>query len=93
MSSVELRVANVELRVRNVFSHNIFSQNIAHLEHTVSYVYNLMSYFLSVNHSKTEFLVMSQPTVHLPDDVILSPVDSVRSLGVICDSNRTFSDH
>jgi exonuclease III len=80
-----------------------FSHNIAHLEQTVSNVYNWMSSnFLSLNPSKTEFLViglpkqlekLNLPTIHLPNDVILSPVHSARNLGVIFDSNLTFSDH
>ena len=80
-----------------------FSHNIAHLEQTVSNVYHWMSSnFLSLNPSKTEFLVLglpkplnklNHPTIHLPNDVILSPVDSARNLGVIFDSSLTFSNH
>ena len=85
------------------FSAADFSHNIAHLEQTVSNVYNWMSSnFLSLKPSKTEFLVLglpkqleklNQPTIHLPYDVILSPADSARNLGVIFDSNLNFSDH
>ena len=85
------------------FSAGDFSHNIAHLEQTVSNVYNWMSSnFLSLNPSKTEFLViglpkqlekLNHPTIHLPNNVILSPVHSARNLGVIFDSNLTFSDH
>ena len=62
----------------------------------------MSSNFLSLNPSKTEFLViglpkqlerLNHPTIHLPKDVILSPVDSARNLGVIFDSNLSFSDH
>jgi hypothetical protein len=62
----------------------------------------MSSNFLSLNPSKTEFLViglpkqlekLNHPTIHLPNDVILSPVDSARNLGVIFDSNLTFSNH
>ena len=85
------------------FSAGDFSHNIAHLEQTVSNVYNWMSSnFLSLNPSQTEFLViglpkqlgkLNHPTIHLPNNVILSPVHSARNLGVIFDSNLTFSDH
>ena len=64
------------------------------------HVYDWMSSnFLSLNPSKTEFLdiglpkqleQLNHPTIHLPNDVILSPVDSARNLGVIFDSNLTF---
>ena len=37
--------------------------------------------------------MMAHPTIHLPDEVTLSPVDLTRNLGVIFDSNQTFSDH
>ena len=58
--------------------------------------------FLSLNPSKTEFLLiglpqqlkkLSTPTIHLPDGVTLSPVDSARNLGVIFDKNLSFSHH
>ena len=86
------------------FSAGDFSHNIAHLEQTVSNVYNWMSSnFLSLNPSKTEFLVIGlpkqleklnhPPNINLPNNVILSPVHSARNLGVIFDSNLTFSDH
>ena len=63
------------------FSAIDFSHNIAHLEQTVSNVYKWMSSsnFLSLNPSKTEFLVLglpkqldklNHPTNHLPNDVI-----------------------
>ena len=63
---------------------------------------SLSSNFLPVNPSKTEFLIiglpkqlgkLNHPTIHLPIDVSLSHVDSARNLGVIFDSNITFSDH
>jgi hypothetical protein len=62
----------------------------------------MSSSFLSLNPSKTEFLIiglpdqlekLNHPTIRLPNDVILSPVNSGRNLGVIFDSNVTFSDH
>ena len=37
--------------------------------------------------------MIAHPTIHLPNDVILSPVGSARNLGVIFYSNLTFSDH
>ena len=62
----------------------------------------MSSNFLSLNPSKTEFLIiglpkqleqLNHPIIHLPDDVISSPVDSARNLGAIFYSNLTFSDH
>jgi hypothetical protein len=57
---------------------------------------------LSLNPLNTEFIVvslpkqlerLSHPAIHLPYDVILSPIGSARILGVIFDSNLTYSDH
>ena len=62
----------------------------------------MSSNFLSLNPSKTEFLLiglpqqlskLSNPIIHLPNNVTLSPVHSARNLGVIFDSNLTFSQH
>jgi len=55
--------------------------------------------FLSLNPSKTEFLIwvyysnskLSNPTVHLPNNGILSYVNSARNLGVIFDKNLSFA--
>jgi len=72
-----------------------FSHNITYLENTKTNVSNWMSSnFLSLNPSKTEFLIFGLPqqisklnntTIHRPNNVILSPVDSTRNLGVIFD--------
>jgi len=52
----------------------------------------MSSNFRSLNPSKTEFLIFglpqqlserNNPTIHLPNNVILSPVDSARNLGVL----------
>ena len=61
------------------FSAADFAYNISHLEHTISNVYNWMSSnFLSLNPSKTEFLLvglpqqlpkLSNPIIHLPNNV------------------------
>ena len=62
----------------------------------------MSSNFLSLNPSNAEFLIsglskqlekLNHPNIQLPNDVILSPVDSARNLGVIFDSNLTFSNH
>jgi len=61
----------------------------------------MSSNFLSLNPSKTEFLILSlpqqlsklnNPTIHLPNNVILLPVDSARNLGVIYDK-KSFAQH
>ena len=85
------------------FSAADFAHNISHLEQTIPNVYDWMSSnFLSLNPSKTEFLLiglpqqlskLSNPIIHLPNNVTLSPVNSARNLGVIFDSNLTFSQH
>ena len=62
----------------------------------------MSSNFLSLNPSKTEFLLvglaqqlseLSNPIIHLHNNVTLSPVYSARNLGVIFDINLTFSQH
>jgi len=85
------------------FSALDFSHNIIRLENTITNVSNWMSsYFLSLNPSKTEFLIFSlpqqlsklnNPTVHLPNTVILTPVDSARNFGIIFDTNWSFAQH
>jgi len=79
------------------FSALDFSHNIIHLENTLTNIANWMSSnSLSLNPSKIEFLIfglpqqlskLNNPTIHLPNNVILSPVDSARYLGVIFDKN------
>ena len=60
----------------------------------------MSSNFLSLNPSKTEFLLiglpqqlskLSNPIIHLPNNVTLSLVHSARNLGIIVDTNLTFS--
>jgi len=85
------------------FSALDFSHNITHLENTITNVSNWMSSnFLSLNPSKAEFFIFglpqqisifNNPTIHLPNNVILSHVDSVRNLGVIFDRNLSFAQH
>jgi len=57
---------------------------------------------MSLNPSKTEFLIfglpqqlseLNDPTIHLPNNAILSPVDSARNPGVIVDKNLSFAQH
>jgi len=85
------------------FSALDFSHNITHLENTITNVSNWMSSnLLSLNPFKTEFLIfgllqqlfkLNNPTIHLPNNVILSPVDSARNLGVIFDKNLSLAQH
>jgi len=80
-----------------------FSHNITYLDNTIINVSNWMSSnFLSLNPSKTEFLVFGLPqqlsklnnsTIHLPKNVILSSVDSARNLDVIFNKNLSFAQH
>jgi len=83
------------------FSALDFSHNITQLENTITNVsYWMSSNFLSLHTYKTEFLVFgllqqlskrNNPTIHLPNIVILSPVDSAQNLGVIFDKNLSFA--
>jgi hypothetical protein len=102
-SSVDQHLYADDTQLFLSFSAADFSHNINHLENTISSVSNWMSSnFLSLNPSKTEFLIiglpqqlskLSSPIIHLPNNVTLSPVDSARNLGVIFDKNLTFSQH
>ena len=62
----------------------------------------MASNFLSLNSSKTEFLLIGLPTqlakidnpsLSMPSSTSIKPVASARNLGVIFDSNLSFSDH
>jgi hypothetical protein len=62
----------------------------------------MTSNFLSLNPSKTEFLLLGlphqiaklqNPKISLPGNVILCPVTFARNLGVMFDSNLSFSAH
>ena len=85
------------------FSAPDFSQNASYLETTIDSVFTWMSAnLLSLNQSKTEFLLIGLPkklskvsdaTLHMPSDVTINPSDSARNLGVIFDSSLTMSDH
>jgi hypothetical protein len=85
------------------FSATEFRQNSSHLENTISLVQKWMSSnFLSLNPSKTEFLIiglrqqlakLNHPTISLPNSVTLCPVKSARNLGVIVDSTLSYSEH
>ena len=57
---------------------------------------------LSLNQSKTEFLLIglpkqlseiSDPALLMPSNVTITPTDAARNLGVIFDSSLTMSDH
>jgi len=85
------------------FSALDFSHNITYLENTITNVSNWMSSnYLSLNPSKTEFLIfdlpqqfskLNNPTIHLPNNVILSPLDSAHNLDIIFDTNLSFAQH
>jgi hypothetical protein len=85
------------------FSAVNFSENIKILQQTICEISNWMaSNFLSLNPSKTEFLLLGlpaqlakieNPTLFLPSKVNIKPVPSARNLGIIFDSNLSFSDH
>ena len=85
------------------FSPGNFPQNIQLLQNTIYEISSLMaSNFLSLNSSKTEFLLIGLTKLAKIDNLSLSmpsntsiiePVASARNLGVIFDSNLSFSDH
>ena len=85
------------------FSPCNFQQNIQLLQNTISEISSWMaSNFLSLNSSKTEFLLIGLPTqlaktdnpsLSMPSSTSIKPVTSARNLGVIFDSNLSFSDH
>ena len=85
------------------FSPVNFSQNIKLLQDTISEISSWMaSNFLSLNPSKTEFLLLGlpgqlakieNPTLSMPSDINIKPVPSARNLGIIFDTNLSFSDH
>ena len=85
------------------FSPHNFPQNIQLLQNTISEISSWMaSNFLSLNSSKTEFLLIGLPTqlakidnpsLSMPSSTSIKPVASARNLGVIFDSNLSFSDH
>jgi len=78
-------------------------RNVTQFDNTLTNVSNWMSSnFLSLNPSKTEFLILgllqqlsklSNPTTHLPNNAILSYADSARNLGVIFDTNLSIAQH
>jgi len=80
------------------FSALDFSHNVNNLENTITNESNWMSSnYLSLNPFKTEFLIfglpqqlskLGNPTIHLPNNIILSPVDSARF-----DKNLSFAQH
>jgi hypothetical protein len=62
----------------------------------------MASNFLTLNPSKTEFLIiwlpkqlakLHKPVLVLPDNIIVTPVTSARNLGIILDSNLSFKLH
>src|SRR5664279_1519994 len=85
------------------FSSLDFTSNILKLQDTISKVSTWMSSnMLSLNQSKTEFLLIglpkqlskiSNPIIQMPSGVSLSAVSSARNLGVIFDSTLSMSDH
>lgn len=85
------------------FSSPSFATNVLHLQNTISNVSAWMSSnMLSLNHSKTEFLLIGlpkqlskipDPVIRMPSDVSISPVSFARNLGVIFDSTLSMSEH
>jgi hypothetical protein len=79
-----------------------FSTSINHLQSSISQVSIWMSAnLLSLNPSKTEFLIfgnpiqlskLSSPSLEINSTTIIQPVSSARNLGILFDTNLTFSD-
>ena len=80
-----------------------FSAKSAHLQVTVDLVSQWMSSnLLSLNQSKTDFLLVglpaqlpqiSNPSLLMPSNAIITPTSSPRNLGIIFDSTLSLSDH
>ena len=85
------------------FAASDFSANILHLQTTIDLVSNWMSSnLLSLNQTKTEFLLIGlpaqlskipNPTLLMPSNVTITPTDSARNLGVILYSTLSMSAH
>ena len=81
----------------------LFLHQISHQESTINTVSTWMSAIhLSLNQSKTEFLLIGLPkqlskvsdaALLMPSNVTIAPSDSARNLGVIFDACLTKSDH
>ena len=73
------------------------------MQNTISNISSWMaSNFLSLNPAKTEFLLIGlpaqlskihNPTLTISSNTTIQPVSSARNLGIIFDSNLSFSDH
>ena len=102
-SSVDHKLYADDTQLFLSFSPCNFQQNIQLLQNTISEISSWMaSNFLSLNSSKTEFLLIGLPTqlakidnpsLSMPSSTSIKPVTSARNLGVIFDSNLSFSDH
>ena len=102
-SSVDHKLYADDTQLFLSFSADAFSENILLLQNTISNISSWMaSNFLSLNPAKTEFLLIGLPAqlakIHNPPFTISSnttiqPVSSARNLGIIFDSNLSFSDH
>ena len=102
-SSVNHKLYADDTQLFPSFSPCNFQQNIQLLQNTIFEISSWMaSNFLSLNSSKTEFLLIGLPTqltkidnpfLSMPSSTSIKPVASARNLGVIFDSNLSFSDH
>ena len=85
------------------FSVSDSSSGLSALESTISSVSSWMSAnFLSLNPTKTEFLLIgnrpqlskaNNTVLSLPNNITIQPVSSARNLGIIFDSELSFSQH
>ena len=85
------------------FSASDSSSGMSALQSTIASVSSWMSAnFLSLNPSKTEFLLIGNSyqlsksksiKLSLPNNISIQPVSSARNLGVIFDSKLSFSEH
>ena len=102
-SSVDHKLYADDTQLFLSFSPCNFQQNIQLLQNTISEISSWMaSKFLSLNSSTTEFLLIGLPTqlakidnpsLSMPSSTSIKPVASARNLGVIFDSNLSYSDH
>jgi len=67
--------------------------SVTHLQHALQYISSWMTAnLLTLNSSKTEFLLIGFQQLAKIHNCSLSTTDSTRNLGVIFDSHLTFSD-
>ena len=84
------------------FSPSVFSSSVNLLQSSISQVSTWMSAnLLSLNPSKTEFLIfgnstqlskLNSPTLHIDTNTVIQPTSTARNLGILFDSHLSFDN-